>query len=221
MKTTCSSPSPGRRVGDRDVWRVEGLGRQAFRSSVARCARRQRAEGALQAAGGCLDRATFALAQLAFWPLAVGRGPLVAGHTKNFSIRHRRGGRFHLAPLYGVLSAWPIIGRGANQLSYQRAKLAMALGDQNALPAGRDPCEALAAPGRFVRPGRGRSNDSHGRTGRQAAAGPGASFASGLSEPRLVARYRRHATPACAVPAVCGVNMAPFSRRRNNGCCPR
>ena len=73
MKTTCASPSPGRRVGDRDVWRVEGLGRQAFRSSVARCARRQRAEGALQAAGGCLDRATFALAQLAFWPLAAGR----------------------------------------------------------------------------------------------------------------------------------------------------
>lgn len=216
MKTTCASPSPGRRVGDRDVWRVEGLGRQAFRSSVARCARRQRAEGALQAAGGCLDRATFALAQLAFWLLAA-----TEGHAKNFSIRHRRGGRFHLAPLYGVLSAWPIIGRGANQLPYQRAKLARALGDQNALPAGRDPCEALAAPGRFVRPGRVRSNDSHGRRSRQRAAGRGASFASGLSEPRLVARYRKHATPACAVPAVGGVNAAPFSRRRSSGCCPR
>ena len=73
------------------------------------------------------DRATFALAQLAFWLLAA-----TDGHAKNFSIQHRRGGRFHLAPLYDVLSAWPIIGRGPNQLPYQRAKLAMALRGQNA-----------------------------------------------------------------------------------------
>ena len=73
------------------------------------------------------DRATFALAQLAFWLLAA-----TDGHAKNFSIQHRRGGRFHLAPLYDVLSAWPIIGRGPNQLPYQRARLAMALRGQNA-----------------------------------------------------------------------------------------
>jgi serine/threonine-protein kinase HipA len=73
------------------------------------------------------DRATFALAQLAFWLLAA-----TDGHAKNFSIQHRRGGHFHLAPLYDVLSAWPIIGRGPNQLAYQRAKLAMALRGQNA-----------------------------------------------------------------------------------------
>ena len=73
------------------------------------------------------DRATFALAQLAFWLLAA-----TDGHAKNFSIQHRRGGRFHLAPLYDVLSAWPIIGRGPNQLPYQRAKLAMALRGHNA-----------------------------------------------------------------------------------------
>jgi serine/threonine-protein kinase HipA len=73
------------------------------------------------------DRATFALAQLAFWLLAA-----TDGHAKNFSIQHRRGGRFHLAPLYDVLSAWPIIGRGPNQLPYQRAKLAMALRGQSA-----------------------------------------------------------------------------------------
>ena len=69
----------------------------------------------------------FALAQLAFWLLAA-----TDGHAKNFSIQHRRGGHFHLAPLYDVLSAWPIIGRGSNQLPYQRAKLAMALRGQNA-----------------------------------------------------------------------------------------
>ena len=73
------------------------------------------------------DRATFALAQLAFWLLAA-----TDGHAKNFSIQHRRGGRFSLAPLYDVLSAWPIIGRGPNQLPYQRAKLAMAIRGQNA-----------------------------------------------------------------------------------------
>ena len=73
------------------------------------------------------DRATFALAQLAFWLLAA-----TDGHAKNFSIQHRRGGRFNLAPLYDVLSAWPIIGRGPNQLAYPRAKLAMAVRGQNA-----------------------------------------------------------------------------------------
>ena len=73
------------------------------------------------------DRATFALAHLAFWLLAA-----TDGHAKDFSIRHRRGSRFHLAPLYDVLSAWPIIGRGPNQLPYEKAKLAMALRGQNA-----------------------------------------------------------------------------------------
>ena len=73
------------------------------------------------------DRATFALAQLAFWLLAA-----TDGHAKNFSIQHQRGGRFHLAPLYDVLSAWPIIGRGANQVPYRRAKLAMAVRGQSA-----------------------------------------------------------------------------------------
>lgn len=74
------------------------------------------------------DRAIFALAQLAFWLLAA-----TDGHAKNFSIRHRRGGRFSLTPLYDVLSAWPIIGDGPNRIAYPRAKLAMAIrGERNA-----------------------------------------------------------------------------------------
>ena len=73
------------------------------------------------------DRATFGLAQLAFWLLAA-----PDGHAKNFSLQHRRGGRFKLAPLYDVVSAWPIIGRGPNQLPYQRAKLAMPVRGQEA-----------------------------------------------------------------------------------------
>ena len=72
------------------------------------------------------DRTTFAMAQLAFWLLAA-----TDGHAKNFSIQHRRGGRFGLTPLYDVLSAWPIIGRGPNQLPYHRAKLAMAVRGQS------------------------------------------------------------------------------------------
>ncbi len=70
------------------------------------------------------DRAVFALAQLAFWLLAA-----TDGHAKNFSIHHRRGGRFALTPLYDVLSAWPMIGNGPNRIAYQRAKLAMAVKD--------------------------------------------------------------------------------------------
>ena len=68
------------------------------------------------------DCRNFVLAQLAFWLFAA-----TDGHGKNFSIRHRAGGTFDLTPLYDVLSAWPMIGRGANQLQIQDAKLAMAL----------------------------------------------------------------------------------------------
>ncbi|MED5619921.1 type II toxin-antitoxin system HipA family toxin [Ideonella sp. BN130291] len=78
-------------------------------------------------ARGEADGATFALAQFAFWLLAA-----TDGHAKNFSIRHRRGGAFELTPLYDVLSAWPIIGSGANQLPYEKARLAMALRATNA-----------------------------------------------------------------------------------------
>lgn len=68
------------------------------------------------------DQTTFLLAQLAFWLLAA-----IDGHGKNFSIFHQRGGTYTLAPLYDVLSAWPIIGRGRNELALERAKLAMAI----------------------------------------------------------------------------------------------
>jgi serine/threonine-protein kinase HipA len=68
------------------------------------------------------DRTHCVLAQLAFWLFAA-----TDGHGKNFSIHHRVGGRFELTPLYDVISAWPVIGKGANQLPMQDAKLAMAL----------------------------------------------------------------------------------------------
>jgi len=72
------------------------------------------------------DRANFVLAQLTFWLLAA-----TDGHAKNFSIHHLVGGAFEMTPLYDVLSAWPVIGRGANQLPIQDAKLAMAVAGKN------------------------------------------------------------------------------------------
>jgi serine/threonine-protein kinase HipA len=72
------------------------------------------------------DKLTFIKAQLAFWLMAA-----TDGHAKNFSIFHQRGGGFHMTPLYDVLSAWPIMGTGPNQVHPRRAKLAMALKSKN------------------------------------------------------------------------------------------
>jgi len=68
------------------------------------------------------DQITFLLAQLSFWLLAA-----IDGHGKNFSIFHHRAGAYGLTPLYDVLSAWPVIGHGRNELPLERAKLAMAI----------------------------------------------------------------------------------------------
>jgi serine/threonine-protein kinase HipA len=73
------------------------------------------------------DQSTLVLAQLAFWLLAA-----TDGHAKNFSLRHDTGAAYSLTPLYDVLSAWPIIGRGKNQLAFEKAKLAMALRGRSA-----------------------------------------------------------------------------------------
>lgn len=71
------------------------------------------------------DVRAFVLAQLAFWLLAA-----IDGHAKNYSLFLRRDG-YTLTPLYDVLSAWPIIGHGANKLPIQKAKLAMAIRCKN------------------------------------------------------------------------------------------
>lgn len=53
------------------------------------------------------------------------------GHAKNFSLFLLPGGDYRLAPLYDVLSAWPVIGRGANRIPPQKVRMAMAwLGKQ-------------------------------------------------------------------------------------------
>jgi len=68
------------------------------------------------------DLSTLLKSQVLFWMLAA-----TDGHAKNFSLRLLPQGRYSLAPLYDVMSIWPVEGRGANQISYHKAKMAMAL----------------------------------------------------------------------------------------------
>jgi serine/threonine-protein kinase HipA len=73
------------------------------------------------------DRANFLTAQLVFWMLAA-----PDGHAKNFSLAIGPGGHFRLTPLYDVMSAWPVIGKGTRQFQWQKVKMAMALHSKNA-----------------------------------------------------------------------------------------
>lgn len=72
------------------------------------------------------DLRTLLASQVVFWLLAA-----TDGHAKNVSIRLHAGGAYALTPLYDVLSAWPIIGKGKNQLAWRNAKLAMAVSGKN------------------------------------------------------------------------------------------
>ena len=57
-----------------------------------------------------------------FWVLGA-----IDGHAKNFSIFLEAGGSYRLAPLYDILSAYPLMGREQGQLPMQRIKMAMAV----------------------------------------------------------------------------------------------
>lgn len=67
------------------------------------------------------DLTNFFKAQVLFWMLRA-----IDGHAKNFSLFLNPGGRFQLTPLYDVLSAWPVIGRGSGQWPQQKLRMAMA-----------------------------------------------------------------------------------------------
>lgn len=67
------------------------------------------------------DLDTFFRAQLIFWLLAAGDG-----HAKNFSLRLLPDMKFHLTPLYDVLSYWPIIGNAPRKIQRQKVRMAMA-----------------------------------------------------------------------------------------------
>ncbi len=72
------------------------------------------------------DVQTLLKAQLLFWMLRA-----TDGHAKNFSIALLPENRYHLTPLYDVMSAWPVVGSGANQWHERDLKLAMAVRGKN------------------------------------------------------------------------------------------
>jgi serine/threonine-protein kinase HipA len=67
------------------------------------------------------DLQTFFSAQMLFWMLRA-----IDGHAKNFSLFLQAGGRYQLTPLYDVLSAWPVIGKGEGRYAQQQIRMAMA-----------------------------------------------------------------------------------------------
>jgi len=73
------------------------------------------------------DRNAFYNAQILFWMLAA-----TDGHAKNFSIFHEASGTYRMTPIYDVLSARPIIGKQANQLSWHGVKQSMAFRSKTA-----------------------------------------------------------------------------------------
>ncbi|MCR9191638.1 MAG: type II toxin-antitoxin system HipA family toxin [Gammaproteobacteria bacterium] len=70
------------------------------------------------------DRDTFFRSQVLFWLLAA-----IDGHAKNFSIHLEAFGKYHLAPLYDIISAYPLIAN--KQLEAKKIKMAMALQGKN------------------------------------------------------------------------------------------
>ncbi len=72
------------------------------------------------------DRRNFFKAQVLFWLLCA-----IDGHAKNFSLFIEPRGRYTLTPLYDVMSAYPILGKGANRLAPQKARMAMAVTGKN------------------------------------------------------------------------------------------
>jgi len=71
-----------------------------------------------------VDRDNFFRAQVMFWLLAA-----IDGHAKNFSVFIEPEGKYHLTPLYDIMSAYPLIAK--KQLQRQKIKMAMALKGEN------------------------------------------------------------------------------------------
>jgi serine/threonine-protein kinase HipA len=66
------------------------------------------------------DRSLFLKTQVLFWLLGA-----IDGHAKNFSIFLLPGGSFQLAPIYDVMSAYPLVVK--RQVESQKMKMAMAV----------------------------------------------------------------------------------------------
>ena len=72
------------------------------------------------------DRERLLAALVVMWMLAV---PELSG--KRFAIRLHAGGRFALAPLWGVMSAWPLLGRTPSPASLKRLPWTLPLRDED------------------------------------------------------------------------------------------
>lgn len=72
------------------------------------------------------DRKHFFKTQILFWMLAA-----IDGHAKNFSIFIEPEGRFSLTPVYDVLSAYPVMGRGPGKYTVEKMRMAMAVHGKN------------------------------------------------------------------------------------------
>ena len=70
------------------------------------------------------DRETFFRTQILFWLLAA-----IDGHAKNFSIFLEPGSAYRMAPLYDILSAYPLMAPAG--IAPQKAKMAMAVRGKN------------------------------------------------------------------------------------------
>lgn len=70
------------------------------------------------------DRYNFIKSQLLFWILAA-----IDGHAKNFSVFLSPDNRYHLTPMYDVMSAHPLVKLG--QIKTSRLKMAMAVDGKN------------------------------------------------------------------------------------------
>jgi serine/threonine-protein kinase HipA len=64
--------------------------------------------------------------QILFWCLCA-----IDGRAKNFSFFLAAQGRYHLTPCYDALSAFPVLGKKAGQLSPNKVKMAMAVPGEN------------------------------------------------------------------------------------------
>lgn len=74
------------------------------------------------------DVTTFMLAQMLYWMLGN-----TDGHGKNFSVFLQGGDRYAMTPLYDVVSLWPIVGDGPNQMKQKVMRLAIPLKAQKTL----------------------------------------------------------------------------------------
>lgn len=82
----------------------------------------------LTASSNAEDRATFFKTQIFFWLIAA-----IDGHGKNFSVFLEPENRYRMTPLYDILSAFPVMSKGAPKkaLQPQKIKMAMSLKGRN------------------------------------------------------------------------------------------